>query len=108
MKDFDYSVYDVIVFDEFYFNSIPVLARIKAFVEKNPDKIIVATGDEHQSQGVVDITNTQDYRTYLDSCIKQIFKNYIYAKECKRLTNEEDRMKLNSIYHDIFKTDIDN
>ena len=73
MKDFDYSSYDVIVFDEIYFNSIPVLARIKTFVEKNPDKIIVATGDEHQLQGVVDITNTQDYRTYLDSCIKQIF-----------------------------------
>ena len=29
MKDFDYSVYDIIVFDEIYFNSIPDLARIK-------------------------------------------------------------------------------
>ena len=108
LKDFDYSSYDVIVFDEIYFNSIPVLARIKTFVEKNPDKIIVATGDEHQLQGVVDITNTQGYRTYLDSCIKQIFKHYIYLEECKRLTNEEDRIKLKSIYHDIFKTRHDN
>ena len=106
LKDFDHSFFDVIVFDEIYFNSIPVLARIKTFVEKNPDKIIVATGDEHQLQGVVDITNTQDYRTYLDSCIKQIFKHYIYLEECKRLTNEEDRIKLKSIYHDIFKTDM--
>ena len=102
LKDFDHSFFDVIVFDEIYFNSIPVLARIKTFVEKNPDKIIVATGDEHQLQGVVDITNTQDYRTYLDSCTKQIFKHYIYLEECKRLTNEEDRIKLKSIYHDIF------
>ena len=93
MKDFDYSVYDVIVFDEAYFNSIPVLARMKTFVDKTPDKIIVATGDEHQLQGVVDITNTQDYRTYLDSCIKHIFKHYICLEECKRLTNEEDRIK---------------
>ena len=106
LSEFDHSFYDVIVFDEIYFNSIPVLARIKTFVEKNPDKIIVATGDEHQLQGVVDITNTQDYRTYLDSCIKQIFKHYIYLEECKRLTNEEDRIKLKSIYHDIFKTDM--
>ena len=106
LKDFDHSFYDVIVFDEIYFNSIPVLARIKTFVEKNPDKIIVATGDEHQLQGVVDITNTQDYRTYLDSCIKQIFKHYIYLEECKRLTKEEDRIKLKNIYHDIFKTDM--
>ena len=106
LKDFDHSFFDVIVFDEIYFNSIPVLARIKTFVEKNPDKIIVATGDEHQLQGVVEITNTQDYRTYLDSCIKQIFKHYIYLEECKRLTNEEDRIKLKSIYHDIFKTDM--
>ena len=106
LSEFDHSCFDVIVFDEIYFNSIPVLARIKTFVEKNPDKIIVATGDEHQLQGVVDITNTQDYRTYLDSCIKQIFKHYIYLEECKRLTNEEDRIKLKSIYHDIFKTDM--
>ena len=106
LKDFDHSFFDVIVFDEIYFNSIPVLARIKTFVEKNPDKIVVATGDEHQLQGVVDITNTQDYRTYLDGCIKQIFKHYIYLEECKRLTNEEDRIKLKSIYHDIFKTDM--
>ena len=106
MKDIDYSVYDVIVFGEIYFNSIPVLARIKTFVEKSPDKIVVATGDEHQLQGVVDITNTQDHRTYLGSCIKQIFKHYIYLEECKRLTNEEDRIKLKSIYHDIFKTDM--
>ena len=97
LSEFDHSCFDVIVFDEIYFNSIPVLARIKTFVEKNPDKIIVATGDEHQLQGVVDITNTQDYRTYLDSCIKQIFKHYIYLEECKRLTNEEDRIKLKSI-----------
>ena len=54
----------------------------------------------------MDITNTQDYRTYLDSCIKQIFKHYIYLEECKRLTNVEDRIKLENIYHDIFKTDM--
>ena len=89
MKDFDYSVYDVIVFDEIYFNSIPVLARIKIFVEKNPDKIIVATGDEHQLQGVVDITNTQDYRTYLDSCIKQFFKHY-QLQGVVDITNTQD------------------
>ena len=104
MKDFDHSVYDVIVFDEIYFNSIPVLARIKTFVENNPNKIIVATGDEHQLQGVVDITNTQDYHTYLDSCIKQMFTKYIYLEICKRLTNKEDRIKLANIHHDIFKT----
>ena len=30
----------------------------------------------------------------------------MYLEECKRLTNEEDRIKLTSIYHDIFKTDM--
>ena len=80
LSEFDHSFLDVIVFGEIYFNSIPVLARIKSFVEKNSDKIIVATGDEHQLQGVVDITSTQDYHTYLDSCIKQKFKDYIYLE----------------------------
>ena len=90
LSEFDQSLFDVIVFDEIYLNSIPVLARINAFVDMNPDKITVATGNEHQSQGVVDITNTQGYRTHLDSCIKQTFKNCIYLEECKRLANEED------------------
>ena len=90
LSEFDQSLFDVIMFDEIYLNSIPVLARINAFVDMNPDKITVATGNEHQSQGVVDITNTQGYRTHSDSCIKQTFKNCIYLEECKRLANEED------------------
>ena len=40
MKDFDYFVYHVIVVDEIYFNSVPALARIKTFVEKNTDKLL--------------------------------------------------------------------
>ena len=37
---------------------------------------------------------------------KTNFKNYIYLEICKRLTNEEDRIKLANIHHDIFETDM--
>ena len=46
LKAFDYSEFDVIVFDEIYFSNSNVYWRIKQFVEQNKqDKIIIATGD---------------------------------------------------------------
>ena len=40
MSKFDDKPYDVIVFDEIYFASVRMLAKIKRYNELNPDKII--------------------------------------------------------------------
>ena len=106
MKEFDYSDYDVLVFDEIYFNSIPTLVKIKELVDTNKDKIIIATGDTNQLPSVSEVSNTKDYQTYMDDCINQIFKYYIELKICKRLNTDEDRLKLENMYHDILKTDM--
>eukprot|EP00438_Fugacium_kawagutii_P000596 Skav236168 [mRNA] locus=scaffold298:273670:276849:+ [translate_table: standard] len=103
---YDYSDYDVLVFDEIYFNSIPTLVKIKELVDNNTDKIIIATGDTNQLPSVSEVSNTKDYQTYMDDCINQIFKYFIELKICKRLNTEEDKLKLENMYHDILKTDM--
>ena len=48
LNKFDYSGYDVIVFDEIYFHNVGKWALIWDFEKKNPDKIVLATGDTKQ------------------------------------------------------------
>ena len=103
VEPFDYSEYDVIVFDEIYFSGLSVYWKIKRFVEKNKDsKIIVATGDCKQRKSVQPISNTKDYEPYVDSIIDNIFEHHILLKVCKRLHTNEDRDKLHNIKNDIF------
>ena len=102
LEAMDYSKYDAVVFDEIYFNGLGVLNRIREFVEKNPDLIIIGTGDGKQLKPVNELTNTQKHEVYMNSCINQIFKYGIYLKECKRLKTKEDKEKLSNIYDDIF------
>ena len=48
---FDHSAYDVICFDEIYFNPYRILARIGKFIEENKhNKTIIATGDTNNYQ----------------------------------------------------------
>jgi hypothetical protein len=61
IKAFDYSEFDVFVFDEIYCNDIQILNRIKRFIDNNKDKIIIATGDSEQLKPVNDITNQDIY-----------------------------------------------
>ena len=46
LKPFDYSEFDVIVFDKIHFSTLDIYWRIKQFVEQNQqNKILIATGD---------------------------------------------------------------
>ena len=57
---FDDSSFDVIVFDEIYFASVRMLAKIKRYSENNPNKIILATGDTNQLETIDIISNQLD------------------------------------------------
>ena len=104
LEAFDYSFFDVIVFDEIYFSSLSIYWRIAQFVEQNKDKkIILATGDTKQLKPVQEITNVQEYDVYADHIINLIFSNSILLKECKRLHTQEDKEKLTNIKIDIFE-----
>eukprot|EP00438_Fugacium_kawagutii_P023181 Skav227407 [mRNA] locus=scaffold5580:24324:27602:- [translate_table: standard] len=104
LEPFDYSDYDVVVFDEIYFSSASTYWRIKQFIEHNKkDKIIIATGDGKQLKPVQELTNTRDHEEYTNEIITNIFDYRINLKICKRLHTEEDRVKLNNIKIDIFE-----
>ena len=104
---FDFSGFDVIVFDEICFNNSYVLAKIKDFVDQNwKDKFILATGDAKQLAPIKALTNTKKHEVYMNECIDTIFPQHIYLEECKRL-GEKDRDKLKSIFYDIFERRLD-
>ena len=104
LEPFDFTDFDVIVFDEVYFSNLNIYWRIKQFVEQNKhNKIIIATGDTKQLKPVQEITNTRDYEVYTDNIIDNIFEYNILLKECKRLNTQEDKDKLRNIKIDIFE-----
>ena len=105
LDKFDYSDYDVIVFDEIYFHNVGKWALIWNFCKNNPDKIILATGDTKQLKNPENISNTINFEKYADHCIDLIFKNNIMLYECKRLKTEEDRNKLKDIKRLIFNNE---
>ena len=105
LEKFDYSDYDVIVFDEIYFHNVGKWALIWSFCKNNPDKIILATGDTKQLKNPETISNTISFEKYADHCIGLVFKNCIMLCECKRLKAEEDRNKLKEIKRLIFNNE---
>jgi len=85
------------------FSSLSTYWRIRQFVEQNKhDKIIIATGDTKQLKPIQPPTNIQDYETYADQIIDNIFKNNILLRICKRLETQEDKDKLSNIKKYIF------
>ena len=72
MKKFNYSGYNVIVFDEIYLLSIKLLSMIR-FCENNSNLIIIATGDLAQIPPIEPYTNAKDFKTYAEECIDNIF-----------------------------------
>ena len=94
---FDYSGFDVIVFDEIIFHNVGKWALIWDFCKNNPDKIILATGDTNQLKNPERVSNVMSFEKYANHCIDLIFENNIMLYECKRLKTEEDRKKLYDI-----------
>ena len=105
LDKFDYSDYDVIVFDEIYFHNVGKWALIWNFCKNNPDKIILATGDTKQLKNPETVSNTISFEKYADHCINLMFRNNIMLYECKRLKTEEDRNKLKNIKSLIFNNE---
>jgi hypothetical protein len=102
ISKFDDKSYDVIVFDEIYFASIRMLAKIRKYVKDNQDKIIIATGDTNQLECIDLISDQIEYDQYMDHCINSIFPNSIYLTKNKRLKTDADKIILNRFKADIF------
>ena len=104
LTKFDYSNFDVIVFDEIYFHSPSKWELIWNFCIDNPDKIVLATGDTNQLKSPEKVSNIYKFEDYANHCIDLVFENNILLYECKRLKNEEDKLKLKDVKHLSLKT----
>ena len=94
LEPFDFTGYDVIVFDEIYFSNLSTYWRIKQLVEQNKhNKIRIATGDTKQLKPVQEITNTQEYETYTDSMIDNVFQHNTFYQNVRDLTHKKIRNK---------------
>ena len=99
---FDHSDFNVIFFDEIFMSNIYIYNKIREFVKNNPDKIIIGAGDTKQLPPINDLTNTQPHDIYADQCIDKIFKYSIYLKISKRVSDDEQRKKLEDAYNDMW------
>ena len=99
---YDHSDYNVIFFDEIFMSNIYIYNKIREFVKNNPDKIIIGAGDTKQLQPINDLTNTQPHDIYADMCIDKIFKYSMYLKISKRVSDDEQRKKLDDAYTDMW------
>ena len=73
LNKFDYSNYNVIVFDGIYFHNVDKWALIWDFWKNNPDKIVVATGDTNQLKNPESLNNVFSFERYINYCINLIF-----------------------------------
>jgi len=64
MNKFDDSSFDVVVFDEIFFNGTNRMRRIYHYMRNNPDKIILGTGDTQQVPPIEKISNVKNTKKY--------------------------------------------
>ena len=106
---FDYSPFNVVVFDEVYMSNLYVLDKVRRFIQENPDIIVIGTGDVKQLQGVEVMTNCQNPAVYIDNCIDIVFKYNIFLTICKRVgakdSEEGDRNReiINNMYNGFWE-----
>ena len=55
-------------------SNLYVLNKGRSFIQGNPDKMVVATGDVKQLQRVEFLTNCQNPATYIDDCLTTMFE----------------------------------
>ena len=104
-KSFDWTPFDLIVFDEVLLNNLHFLQLIKSFVEENQNQItIVANGDVNQLEPInLGLNNIENKSAYRMKAIKQIFPNIVELKEIKRLKSQSQKLKMKRIKKDISK-----
>ena len=109
LPKFDYSMYDVIVFDEVFMVNIYTKNRIRVFCLENPDKIRILTGDTKQLPCFEDSTNCQDEEAYSNHCIDVICPYNIFSTICKRVgakdsaEGDKNRQIISDIYDDFWQ-----
>ena len=90
----DISEYDLIVFDEIMLYNVKQLMNIMYFIDLNPNKRIIATGDSDQNTPFMNILNQYEYtlKQYLCNCVCMMLPNQLTLCINKRLKKEEEKV----------------
>lgn len=105
---YDVEPYDCIVFDEIFLYNTKLLKKINNFMIDHTDKIFIATGDSCQNTPIgMETLNIPNPQEYMKDCINQLFHSHIVLKECKRLKNKEDIVKMVELKNDILDNNKD-
>jgi hypothetical protein len=87
--EMDVSEYDVILFDEVLLYPIRHLVKIQDFMERNNDKIFLATCDPRQLEAIDDIINDNVQKI---GYIEKMFGSVIDLKVYKRVAHDDAKM----------------
>jgi len=105
MNEYDITPYNNICFDEVLMYGTKELRMIALYMQKNNNKKYFATGDICQIQPFTDkLNNIKDKKAYYLKCHSILFPNRIVLKINKRLNNEDDKIKMKGLKHDILNT----
>ena len=90
-------------------SNLYVLNKGRLFIQGNPDKMVVATGDVKQLQGVEFLTNCQDPATYIDDCLTTMFEYKTFLTICQRvgakdsIEGDKNREIIKAMYEDFWE-----
>ena len=93
-------------------SNLYVLNKVRLFMQNNPDKMVVATGDVKQLQGVEILTNCQNPATYIDDCLNTMFEYNIFLTICKRvgakdsIEGDKNREIIKTMYEDFWEKEL--
>ncbi|MFM7979513.1 MAG: hypothetical protein ACKPKO_09380, partial [Candidatus Fonsibacter sp.] len=87
--------------DEIFSCSARHLARIKRYCNKNPDNIVIATGDTHRLECIDCIANQHDYDEYYNKSMGHIFPVGMFFRENKRITSNSDKCFKRDVFDEI-------
>ena len=105
-KDVYINNYNIVCFEEIYQYKRSILYRIDRYISEHKDTKFLSTGDYLQNKAI-DNDNDDKKDIKYEDIINICFNNQITLKISKRLTNENDRQKIEQIKKDIFNINID-
>lgn len=100
---FNVDKYIHICFDEAFMYSPNELKKIAVFMAENPTKTYSATDMNQLKPFGTGLNNVTDYQGYISHCISSLFNQKQFTLRInKRLTDEDERKKLDQLKIDIF------
>ena len=98
-QPFNVSEYNIVLFEEIFFNSVYQLEWIRNFMNQHDKKTFIANGDPAQNEPVGQNLNVE-FDGYYNEILAYMFARRLNLKISKRYT-PEDRERMEMLYYDL-------